>query len=90
MENAIKMFFMPFDVDVKSVPTNTQIDLIELKSNLDLKAIFLSQMLLEFYKACLPRTRVSKILKSAHQLICLFESAYLHEKFFSKPKYGKF
>ena len=71
LENGIKMFSMPFNINVQSVPIDVQMEFIESQNDLDLKAKFLSKMLLEFYKKCLPRTRYPKISKRAQKLICL-------------------
>ena len=70
------MFSVAFDIGIKSGTTNTQIEIIELKNNLNLKASIVSNQ--------------NKILKSAQKLICLFESTYLREQFFFKPNYSKF
>ena len=41
LENGIKMFSMPFNIDVESVPIEVQMEFIELQNDLDLKAKFL-------------------------------------------------
>ena len=87
MENGIKILSMPFSIDVESMPISVQMEFIELRNDLDLKAKFLSKTLLELYKECFPRTRFPKISKRASKLICLFGSTYLCEQFFSKMKY---
>ena len=71
LENGIKMFSMPFHIDVESVLIDVQMEFIELQNDLDLKTKFLSKTFLGFYKECLQRTRFPKISKHAQKLICL-------------------
>ena len=41
LENGIKMFSMPFNINVESVPIEVQMEFIELQNDLDPKAKFL-------------------------------------------------
>ena len=63
--NVTSKCFNPFDIDVKSVLKDVQVEFIELRNELGPKAKFLSKLLLELCEECLPKTRFPKILKHA-------------------------
>ena len=86
LENDIKMF-NAFDIDVKAVPTDDQMEYIELQDDLDLKANFLSKAFLEFYKVS-TKNNISKDFKTCSK-IDLLGSTHRCKQFFSKMKYCK-
>jgi len=59
-ENGIKIFPLPCDIDVESVPIDLQMKFVELQNYLDLKENVLPKTFLEFYRG-LPRKRYPKI-----------------------------
>ena len=82
------MFSMPFNINVESVPIDVQMEFIELQSDLDLKAKFVSKTLLEFYRVS-PQNKISKDFKTCSKTD-LFVWKYLSlRQFFFKMKYCK-
>lgn len=85
---SFEIFAMPFSFDPLQAPTDLQEELIELKSDIDIKAQFLEKELQEFYRG-LPRQTFPNLIKHAQKLFSMFGSTYLCEQFFSKLKYSK-
>ena len=85
---SFEIFAMPFSFDPLQAPTDLQEELIELKSDIDIKAQFLEKELQEFYRG-LPHQTFPNLIKHAQKLFSMFGSTYLCEQFFSKLKYSK-
>jgi hypothetical protein len=83
-ETALNLLSTPFDVNVKTVPYEFQLEIIDLQCNEDLKSKFQDITLLDFYKLYLPGDKFPALRNHARQMTSLFGSTYLCEQFFLK------
>ena len=84
-ENYMKMFLMPFDIDVESVPKDVQTNLLNCWITSIWKQNFNQKRLWNFTKIVSQK----QDLRTCSKIVCLLWSAYLCEQFFSKMKYYK-
>ncbi|KOC65800.1 General transcription factor II-I repeat domain-containing protein 2A [Habropoda laboriosa] len=79
----------PFSIDIATVSSHLQLELIDLRCNRVLKAKYLQvNNILEFYKL-LPQENFPHLHKSAARIIAMFGSMYLCEQLFSVLKRTK-
>ena len=81
-------FENPFDSIIGDLPSELQMEVIDLQSNDILKDKYKEGNLTEFYK-CLPSDQFVYLRKFACEFISVFGTTYLCEKTFSKMKYTK-
>ena len=55
MKNTSILFTALFSVEISKLPSNFQIECVELQSDMQLKETVWNVTLLNFYKLCLPR-----------------------------------
>ena len=80
------LFQRPFSVDVEYIDdADTQLELLDLRSNQVLHDVFQQNSLLEFYSR-LEEEKYSVLLRNAKIWICQFASTYCFEKAFSIMK----
>lgn len=87
--NSFDIFSTPFNVDPKVVPSNLQLEIIELQCNNELKQIFLSIPKIEFYNKYITSDKYSNLRYFAQRIVSAFGSTYVCETFFSKMKLNK-
>ena len=79
----MKLFQRPFSVDVEYIDdADTQLELLDLRSNQVLHDVFQQNSLLEFYSR-LEEEKYPVLLRNAKIWICLFASTYCFEQAFS-------
>ena len=72
----MNLFQRPFSVDVEYIDdADTQLELLDLRSNQVLHDVFQQNLLLEFYSR-LEEEKYSVLLRDAKICICLFSSTY--------------
>ena len=79
LENDIKLFSTPFDVQVDTVHENHQMELVELQSSNELKSKFHAEgvLLLEFYKKYLESKQYLNLITHAKKMTSMFGSTYI-------------
>ncbi|XP_025409478.1 general transcription factor II-I repeat domain-containing protein 2B-like [Sipha flava] len=87
-EDRIRIFENPFALKIETLPTEFQLEVIELISNNNFKDYFKEASLQQFY-AMLPEESFPNLKKHAREIISIFSSTYLCEQTFSKMKYVK-
>ncbi|XP_025406820.1 general transcription factor II-I repeat domain-containing protein 2B-like, partial [Sipha flava] len=87
-EDRIRIFENPFALKIETLPTEFQLEVIELISNNNFKDYFKEASLQQFY-AMLPDESFPNLKKHAREIISIFSSTYLCEQTFSKMKYVK-
>ncbi|XP_025420225.1 general transcription factor II-I repeat domain-containing protein 2B-like [Sipha flava] len=87
-EDRIRIFENPFALKIETLPTEFQLEVIELISNNNFKDYFKEASLQQFY-AMLPEESFPNLKKHAREMISIFSSTYLCEQTFSKMKYVK-
>jgi len=91
-EKNFEIFSSPFTVDVITVPSDLQMEILDLQCQDDLKNIFSEydgSSKIEFYKKYISETKYPNLKRHAIRIICAFGSSYLCESFFSKMKICK-
>lgn len=88
-EENFKLFSTPFSLDINKLPSNLQMECIELQSDIQLKEKFGNVSLLEFYKNHLPCDKYPNFYNHALLMSSAFGSTYICEQLFSKMKYTK-
>ena len=84
----MKLFQRPFSVDVEYIDdADTQLELLDLRSNQVLHDVFQQNSLLEFYSRLEEKYPV--LLKNAKIWICQFASTYCFEQALSIMKIDK-
>src|SRR5882757_10000125 len=81
------LFRNPFSIDVSIIPSNYHQEVYGIQFDPELKALFGSKSIIEFYKV-LPET-YGNIKSNAIEIISMFGSTYSCEQFFSKLKLRK-
>lgn len=85
----MEIFQNPFAVDISEVPSNLQMNIVDLQSNSTLKTAFKeSTDLIQFYGG-LSSENFKELKKFAQQIITMFGSTYLCEQTFSILNYRK-
>ena len=87
-EHDLMMFASPFECDPKCVPTEMQLELIELQESSELKSAFRDLSLDKFYSS-LPVSTYPALRKHANRMVVLFGSTYICEKTFSVMNFNK-
>ncbi|CAK1597303.1 unnamed protein product [Parnassius mnemosyne] len=88
VSSKLKVFANPFSCDIEEVPSNLQMNMIDLQSNNVLKSTFYElKDLVKFYGS-LP-SDFDELKKFAQQFITIFSSTYLCEQTFSIVNYRK-
>ena len=87
-EDRIRIFENPFSIKIETLPTELQLEVIELISNNNFKDYFKESSLQQFY-AMLPEESFLNLKKHAREMMSIFSSTYLCEQTFSKMKYVK-
>jgi len=87
-EDRIRIFENPFAIKIETLPTEFQLEVIELISNNNFKDYFKESSLQQFY-AMLPEESFPNLKKHAREMMSIFSSTYLCEQTFSKMKYVK-
>ncbi|CAK1589281.1 unnamed protein product [Parnassius mnemosyne] len=88
VSSKLKVFANPFSCDIEEVPSNLQMNMIDLQSNDVLKSTFYElKDLVKFYGS-LP-SDFDELKKFAQQFITIFGSTYLCEQTFSIVNYRK-
>ncbi|CAM1327244.1 Uncharacterised protein r2_g3626 [Pycnogonum litorale] len=72
----------------RNMPTELQLEIIDLQANTLLKEKHREGKLIEFYR-CLPDDEFSKLKKFASGMASVFGTTYVCEQTFSKMKYVK-
>lgn len=86
---SMEIFQNPFTVDIDDVPSNLQMNIIDLQSNTTLKTAFReSTDLVQFYGS-LSSEHFHELKKFGQQMITMFGSTYLCEQTFSLLNYRK-
>ena len=91
MESDFTLFALPFKTNVNNAPENLQMELINLKSDVNLKQKFQDVHLVNFY-SYLPIDKYSQVRNFAIRLLALFGSTYKNcicEQIFSQVKNNK-
>lgn len=83
------LFSQPFTVDVESLATGYQLEVIDLQSSSNLRAVHKeSTDLMAFYK-CLSKSQYPEIVENALKLVSVFGSSYICEQAFSVMNLNK-
>lgn len=88
-EEYFNIFSTPFSLEINKLPSNLQMECIELQSDIQLKEKFGNVSLLEFYKDCLPRDKYPNFHNHALLMCSAFGSTYICEQLFSRMKQAK-
>ena len=88
IENDILLFENPIGCNLDSMPTELQLELIDLQANALLKEKHREGKRIELYR-CLPDDEFSKLKKFASGMASVFVTTYVCEQTFSKMKYVK-
>ena len=88
LEQPLKIFCSPFEVDIIVAPSDVQLELLDLQESEEHKGKFMSLSLLDFYKY-LADFNFPGLCKYAKRMICMFGSTYRCEQCFSKLKFIK-
>lgn len=88
IQPCLDIFSMPFNVNPENVPSDLQLEIIELQCNNNLKQLFLNTDKLNFYKS-LPKDEFPKLINHAQKIMAMFASSYLCEQAFSVMKCRK-
>ena len=91
LENDIKLFCTPFDVQMDTVQEKYQMELVELQCSDELKSKFHAEavLLLDFYKRYLECKQYSNLINHAKKMASMFDSTYVCEQLFSSMKVTK-
>ena len=91
LENDIKLFSTPFDVQVDPVQEKYQMELVELQRSDQLKSKFHAEglLLLDFYKKYLECKQYPNFINHAKKMASMFGSIYVCEQLFSCMKVTK-
>ena len=85
IEDDVLLFQNPFSCNPSDMPSQLQLELIDLQANGLLKEKHRKGKLLEFYR-CLPNDEFLKLRKFASGMASMFGTIYVCEQTFSKPK----
>jgi hypothetical protein len=88
IQPCLDIFSMPFNICPENVPSNLQLELIDLQCNNSLKQLFLNTDKLSFYKS-LPKDEFPNLINHAQKIMAMFASSYLCEQAFSIMKCRK-
>ena len=94
-EEKIRLFATPFIVNPEDMPTESQMEIIELQCNALLEKSFddctaqTKYNLLSFYRSYLPENDFPWLRKHARIMVAQFASLYLCESVFSQMKIAK-
>ena len=91
LENDIKLFSTPFDVQVDTVQEKYQMELIKRQCSDELKLKFHAEgvLLLDFYKKYLECKQYPNLINHAKKMASMFGSTYVCEQLFSSMKVTK-
>ena len=91
LENDIKFFSTPFDVQVGTVQEKYQLKLVELQCSNHLKSKFHAEgvLLLDFYKKYLECKQYPNFINHAKEMASMFDSTYVCEQLFLCMKVTK-
>ena len=78
----MKMFANPIAVNVTSAPDNFQLELVDMQSDIELKQLFQSEDLLEFWNRA-PDRKYHNLKTNAQKNAPVFGSTYVCEALFS-------
>ena len=81
LEPLFNILSSPFSDEADSAPKDIQLELLDLHADFDLKEIFKSVLLLEFY-GCLPAAACPHLKNVAAELLSLFVNIYICEQAF--------
>ncbi|XP_076064373.1 general transcription factor II-I repeat domain-containing protein 2-like [Oratosquilla oratoria] len=81
--NEIRLFHNPFDCNAENLPTQFQMEIIDLQADDRLKDKYREGNLIEFYK-CLKPDQFPNLKKFACSFVPIFGTTYLCEQTFSK------
>jgi len=81
-------FCDPLGVDVETLATELQLEVIEIQSSSALRAVFREKGLLDFYKL-LDKEKYPAIVSNALKLVSVFGSSYICEQAFSITNLNK-
>jgi hypothetical protein len=87
-ENHIRTFENLFAVEIKTLPTDLQLEVIDLISNNNFKDYFKENSLQKFY-TMLPEESFLNVKNRAREITSIFSSTYLCKQTFLKMKYLK-
>jgi hypothetical protein len=79
----LKMFSSPFNIDVNLIPEMFQMEVINIQSNSDLKNVFFSVGIHDFYRLYVNSESFPLLIQNAKQMMSLFGSTYVCEQIFS-------
>ena len=88
-EHSFEIFSSPFHTDIDKAPTDIQMELINLKEKIDLKAKYAEMNLDNFYRKYLDQDKFPNLRKFIASKMALFGSTYLCEQFFSRMSFMK-
>ena len=88
-EHLFEIFSSPFHTDIDKVPTDIQMELIDLQERTDMKAKYVEMNLGDFYRKYLDQDKFPNLRKFMASKMTLFGSTYLCEQFFSKMGFLK-
>ena len=80
----LDVFFIPFNFTPISALHELQLKLMTLQSNDTLKAMYLNNPLLQFYRVYVSKKEFRNLRAHVRKWSSVFESTYLCEQFFSK------
>jgi len=84
-----EIFSSPFNVDVTTVPTPLQMEILDLQCNPELQTIFREIDKIDFYRKYITEERYPRLRNFAAKVVSAFGSTSLCESFFSKMKFCK-
>lgn len=80
------MFSPRFNIEVDTVPDGFQMEVIDIQNNTNLKYVFFSANIENFYKSYVSAEKFQLLTKNAKQMTSLFGSTYACERLFSTMK----
>lgn len=89
ISHKLEIFENPFAVDIDNVPSNLQMNVIDLQSNNILKMMFNEKTNLVDFYGSLPSENYKELKNFAQQIITMFGSTYICEQTFSILNYRK-
>lgn len=86
IQKDLELLSLPFSFNVEDAPTNVQLQLIDMQSNLRFKDEFKNKTLIEFY-ACLDKKDFEELRNHAQRFLVIFGSTYVCKRTFYLVKY---
>lgn len=88
IENLLSIVHEPFSVDIEKIPSEFQLEIIDLQCNNNLKDLYRSEEICSFYKS-LDSDKFSNLKTLAKKMFVIFGSTYICEQTFSLMNFNK-